>query len=94
MKQHADKPFALIGINSDTDMEMAKKRLAKHEINWRSFWNGPKGPRGTISTDWKVPTWPWTVVIDDEGVIRYVNVMGEALDGAIEALLAEVEEKG
>ena len=92
MKTYTDKPFALIGINSDTDQKMTKKRLKKSKINWRSFWNGPKGPRGPISQAWEA-RWPWTYVIDHEGVVRYVNAQGKALDEAIETLLAEVEKK-
>ena len=45
MKELKDKVFALIGVNSDRDREKLRARLIEEEITWRSFWNGPKGPR-------------------------------------------------
>lgn len=91
VQKYADRPFALLGVNGDTDMKMLPKRMARYEINWRSFSNGPKGPRGPISGAWGA-TWPYTVVLDAQGVVRYKAVYGEQLDEAIETLLAEVDE--
>ena len=92
VKRLADKPFAIIGINSDKDLEKLRDRLAEESITWRSFWNGPKGTGGPISTRWNVRAWPTIYVIDHQGVIRYKNVRGDALDAAIDELLAEMEE--
>ena len=89
----AGRQFALIGVNSDTDQEMIKQRLKKNEINWRSFWNGPKGPNGPISKAWKVTSWPTIYVLDESGVIRYKGVKGKAMDDAVDTLLAEIEER-
>ena len=65
-----DKPFALIGVNSDTDKVKLKKRMEEEKITWRSFWNGGS-TQGPISTEWNVHGWPTLVVIDKDGVIRY-----------------------
>ena len=43
VKRLADKPFALIGVNSDADKLYLKKRMKSEGITWRSFWNGPLG---------------------------------------------------
>ena len=50
VKRLEDKPFALIGVNSDGDKEALKPVLEKEQITWRSFWNGPKARSGPIST--------------------------------------------
>ena len=89
VKQLADKPFALIGVNSDDEIEVARKAVEKLEINWRSFWNGEKGTFGPIATKWNVASWPTTYLIDAKGIIRYKNLKGEKLDEAIEKLMAE-----
>jgi hypothetical protein len=90
-----DKPFALIGVNSDPDKEKLKPRLAEEKITWRSFWNGPKGTDGPISRAWNVRGWPTIYVLDHKGVIRSKSVRGEAMDKAVDALLQELEqEKG
>ena len=88
-----DSPFALIGVNSDSDLSKLKPRLAEENITWRSFWNGPKGTDGPISAKWNVNGWPTIYVIDKAGVIRFKNVRGEAMDKAVDELLAEEAKK-
>ena len=90
VKNYADRPFALIGVNSDSDREEIKKIIKEKELTWRSFWNGGS-TQGPISTAWNVSGWPTIYVIDHEGVIRYKNVRGEALDKAIEELVQKAE---
>lgn len=90
VKQLADKPFALIGVNSDPDLEKIQEVVKEKNINWRSFWNGPQGTRGPISTQWGVTGWPTIYVLDADGVIRYKNVRGAKMDQAITTLLAEM----
>jgi len=87
VKRLADKPFALIGVNSDRDKEELKVRMEEESITWRSFWNGG-GTSGPISSRWNVSGWPTIYVLDHEGVIRYRGVRGEAMDEAVDALLA------
>ena len=89
VKQLAGKPFALIGVNSDEEIEVARKAVEKLDINWRSFWNGEKGTFGPIATKWNVASWPTTYLIDAKGNIRYKDLRGEKLDDAIEKLMAE-----
>ncbi|MFT7537813.1 MAG: hypothetical protein ACI85K_003774, partial [Hyphomicrobiaceae bacterium] len=46
VEEMKDKPFALIGVNSDSSVEKAKAAIAKNSLNWRSFQN--KGNGGEI----------------------------------------------
>jgi hypothetical protein len=94
VKKMADKPFALIGVNSDVDLKALKPILQKEEITWRSFWNGMEGTSGPISKEWNVEGWPTLYLIDHKGVIRHkwVGSPGdEVLDKAIDKLVAEAE---
>jgi hypothetical protein len=91
VKRLADKPFALLGVNSDINKEELKKVMEKEEITWRSFWNGPEGTNGPISKKWNVHGWPTIYVLDQKGVIRYKNVRGEKMDEAVDKLLKEQE---
>ena len=86
-----DKPFALLGVNSDTDLKVLKGRMTEENITWRSFWNGPKGTGGPISGKWNVRGWPTIYVLDHKGVIRFKNVRGEDMDKAVDQLLKEME---
>ena len=90
VQQLAGKPFSIIGVNSDESLEEIRETVAEKELNWRSFWNGPDGTQGPISTEWCVRSWPTIYLIDGKGVIRFKNVRGRLLDEAIETLLAEM----
>ena len=94
VKRLEDKPFALLGINSDVDKDELKKAMEKENITWRSFWNGPDGTGGPISTKWNIRGWPTIYVVDAKGVIRFKNVRGEAMDKAVDQLLKETEKDG
>jgi hypothetical protein len=91
VKRLAAEPFALIGVNSDADKQALAPVLEKEQITWRSFWNGPEGTRGPISKAWNVKGWPTIYVIDHQGVIRFKGVRGEAMDKAVDFLLAEMK---
>jgi hypothetical protein len=90
VKRLAGKPFAIIGVNSDRDLEKLRPRLEKEQITWRSFWNGPEGTGGPISKRWNVSGWPTTYVIDAEGVIRAKHVRGKDLDKVVNGLLTDM----
>jgi peroxiredoxin len=86
VKKLEDKPFVLVGVNSDSDKAELRKTIEKEQITWRSFWNGLEGTHGPISTKWNAG-WPTTYVIDAKGTIRFKNVRGEAMDKAVDLLL-------
>lgn len=87
-----DKPFALVGVNSDQSLDELKPVLEKENITWPSFFDGP-GTSGPIATRWNVSGWPTIYVIDHKGVIRYKNVREKAMDDAVDTLLAEMEKE-
>jgi hypothetical protein len=84
------KPFALVGVNSDVELDRVKPEMTKAGVTWRSFWNGPKGPSGPIAAAWGVTSWPTIVVLDSRGMVRYRNIRGSELERAVEALLGEL----
>src|SRR5438874_598472 len=91
VKKMEGKPFALVGVNSDPDLEKLKDVLEKEQITWRSFWNGKQGTQGPISTEWNVHGWPTLYIIDHKGVVRHKhlgNPGNEKLDAEIEKLVA------
>jgi hypothetical protein len=94
VKTYESKPFALLGVNSDSDKEALKKVLTDENITWRSWWNGPEGTQGPISTKWNVSGWPTLYVLDHKGVIRhkYLGSPGDkVLDEVLEKLVKEAE---
>ncbi|MBL6755440.1 MAG: hypothetical protein ISQ11_03445 [Planctomycetes bacterium] len=70
MKEMKDRPFALIGVNSD-DLDRARAAVKEHQLNWRNFQNRPEGSKTKISDDWLLNGWPTIVVLDADRRIRY-----------------------
>jgi hypothetical protein len=85
------KPFALLGINSDSGRKALKETLQKEHITWRSWWDGGT-VEGPIATRWNVNSWPTIYVLDGHGVIRYRGAHGEELDKAVDTLLKETKQ--
>lgn len=82
-----NEPFALLGINSDSDREELKGVLETEPITWRSWWDGSVD--GPIHTQWQITLRPGIHVLDGDGVIRFKGVTGEELDAAVDDLLRE-----
>ena len=87
VKNLADKPFALIGINSDGDRSVVNKILEKESITWRNVIDG--NTSGPIATAWNISGWPTIYVLDKEGKIRHRDLRDEDLEKAVVKLLAE-----
>jgi hypothetical protein len=64
--------------------------MQEEGITWRSFWNGPEGTAGPISKKWNVSGWPTIYVLDKDGVIRFKDTRGNAMDEAVTMLLGEM----
>ena len=87
------KPFALLGVNSDSSIERAKKAIAENKLNWRSFQNTPEGAESSISTAWAIKSWPTVVVLDENFQIRYRGHDGNKATEVAKQLVAELEKK-
>src|SRR5438552_18108404 len=89
-----DKPFVLLGVNSDQNRDELKKVMEKEQITWRSFWDGGS-TRGPIATEWHVQGWPTLYLIDHKGIIKKKWLGGpaaEVLDKEVEKLVQAAQE--
>ena len=95
MDKWKDRPFALIGVNSDNTstekgMALYKQKQEEMGVTWRSFRNEHNEPN--ISDSWRVRGWPTLYYIDHEGVIRHKNVRDEAkMEEVLEEMIAAAE---
>jgi hypothetical protein len=87
-----DKPFALIGVNSDKTVAVAKAAIEKNQLNWRSFQNDRAG-KPKVSDDWAVNGWPTIVVLDAERKIHYRGHDGEKAAAVAKELVAAMSPK-
>ncbi len=88
VKRLEGKPFALVGVNSDKNLEELHTSMEREQISWPSWFDGG-GTGGPIATLYGVRSWPTVYVLDPKGVIRFKDVRGVDLDKAVDALLEE-----
>ena len=91
VKKMENKPFALLGINSDPK-EKLREVMQKENITWPSWWDGGD-TNGPIARAWNVSGWPTIYILDHKGVIRFKGPRGEAMDKAVEQLLNEMDKE-
>src|SRR4051794_29497456 len=91
VEKYRDRPFVIIGVNSDDDREQLKKTVAKEKLTWRSFWDGGS-PDGPIARRWNVNGWPTLYLIDHAGKI--VRQAGPREEDAIEQAVKAAEAAG
>jgi thiol-disulfide isomerase/thioredoxin len=82
-----DKPFALIGVNTDDKRDTLAAVEKKEKMTWRAFWDGADGD---IAFKWNIRYFPTVYVIDHKGVIRFKDVREKDLDRAVDELLKEL----
>ena len=89
VESYKDKPFALIGINSDGDRSALQKILKEQNLTYRNVVDN--STHGPIATAWNVHGWPTVYVIDDKGIIRkkFIGVDPAQLTAAVNEALAQ-----
>lgn len=88
-KRMKDKPFTILGVNSDSTTEKCLEAKKRDQLNWPSFWDG--GTRGPIARRWRVRGWPTFYVIDAKGVIRGIPNARKDIDRLVDDLIEELE---
>lgn len=68
------KPFVLLGINTDGDLNNVHKLNIERKVNWRSFWCGRQGSYEPLALHWNVRYGNHFLVIDHRGIIAGKNV--------------------
>jgi hypothetical protein len=101
-----DKPFALLGINSDLPddpalesqtfeqkLETVRKHVKREVLEKHGLtWRNAiaVGTDGPLPTRWNVSGWPTIYVIDAAGKIRYKGHSAEAMEKSVLQCLGEV----
>jgi peroxiredoxin len=89
-----DRPFVLLGINSDP-RDKAQEAVKREKITWRSWWDGGDS-NGPIAAKWNVTAWPETYVLDHKGIIRFRYSSPTSDDGlakSIDQLLLDLSKR-
>jgi hypothetical protein len=91
VERYRQRPFVLLGVNSEPRRDLLKKVQEKERLPWRSWWDGGDG---AIAAQWGVEGFPTVFLIDHEGVVRYEShgrPDPDELDRKIEELVRRAE---
>jgi peroxiredoxin len=83
-----DRPFALLSVNTDEDLDEAQKTAKEHKIDWPCWFDGGSGP---IANDYNVLKWPTLYLLDKNGRIVAKDLDGKHMAQEIAKLLDNKE---
>lgn len=85
-------PFVMLSVDSGASPAASKAALSRERLTYRAWWDagGSTPTSGPIATKWNVVGWPATYVIDERGVIRYVDLLQADLVNAVDTLVTEM----
>jgi thiol-disulfide isomerase/thioredoxin len=93
VERYKDKPFALVGVNTDMNKDEYKQHAQQMKVTWKQSWQGNR--QGPWPEAWGITSFPTVIVVDAQGVIRAIDTRGEtlpkgdALEKLVDQLLAE-----
>ena len=94
LERYARWPFALLGVQTGADREVARRTQVADRVAHRAWWDAPRDglQGGDIAGAWNVLGYPASYVIDGDGVIRFVDLRDEdLLKGVRQLVEAQVD---
>lgn len=86
-----DRPFVLLGVNTDPVDDKLRDNLKKSGVTWRSWCEG--STRGPIAKRFNVKAYPTIFVLDSKHVIREIDPSDDELEKKILTLIEEAEKQ-
>jgi hypothetical protein len=87
-----DERFTWLGINLDPDADAFVRRCDDRDIDWKQHaWEG--GPSRPVCEAWRVGDRPLLVLLDDDGVVRGIDLTPERLERRTASLLTDLRAK-
>jgi peroxiredoxin len=92
---YEDFPFAILSVNSDTTAEKGRHAKMNRGLAYRSWWEkkSDSSRPGPIAAAYNLYGWPTTYILDESGVIRFVDLRQEDAMKAVRQLLSELERR-
>jgi len=84
------QPLVIVSVSLDTDPEVWKKFVAKHEMTWPQYFDG--GWTGPIAKAFGVHAIPHTFTIDADGVLQDERIGDASIEGKLKKLVAQAQE--
>lgn len=92
VERYKNKPFVILGVNTDSDKDQYRKLAQDNGVTWRSAWEGRRG--GELSRMFQIKGYPTLYLIDHNGLVVKMwtgNPGEQVLDAEIERLVRAAE---
>ena len=89
--EDTNEDVVLLSVNSDPVLDTIQAVKERESLRYRTWWDGhgEVSTEGPIATEWRVGAWPTIYILDEEGVIRFVDERGADMIAAVDGLLQE-----
>ncbi len=84
--KYHDDGFEIIGISLDKGRERLENFIQKNDMSWPQHFDG-KGWKNEIAVRFDIHSIPSTFLLDGQGIVRYANLRGSALERAVAEML-------
>jgi peroxiredoxin len=84
------EPLVVISISLDTNREVWKDFIAKHEMTWPQYFDG--GWTGPIAKLFEVHAIPHTFTIDADGVLQDERIGDVSIEGKLKKLVSQARD--
>ena len=84
---HINAPYVMLGVNRDS-LNNLRALEADRIVTWRNFTD----PNQAIAKQYRINSWPYCMVLDKQGVIRYKGAVGSFADAVVSDLLTYKKE--
>jgi hypothetical protein len=85
--------FTVIGVSLDKDPAAVKQAVAMNKLTWPQMYEGEGGNSPTAKS-FQIHGTPALVLVDGDGVLRFVGSFGQMLNDAIDVCVGRLEDKG
>lgn len=79
---HINSPFVILGVNRDS-LPNLRALEADRIVTWRNF----SDPKQIIAKEYRISAWPYCIILDRQGIIRYKGAVGSFADAVANDLL-------
>ncbi len=86
---YRDQDFVILGVSRDYNESDWKTFIDTAGIDWRHVYEAPPNKSGPVSIEYGVIGIPRTYLIDKDGVVRGVDLVGQELRDSIDAYISQ-----
>jgi len=90
-EQYAEKGFSIIGISGDHEREALQRFVQRMNLPWKQIWES-QPTSGTVRHLYGVTRFPTLVLLDQNGVIKGLDLHGQDLERAVSDLLKQSDQ--